>query len=250
MQLRQPFPLFLLAFIAACSAGSGRDLDANGRPIGEAPDPGDLPTLANIQARVFTPVCVQCHAGANAPLGLRLDEANAFNDLVNVPSQQVNSLLRVEPFNADRSYLVQKVEGTAAVGLQMPRNLPPIPSEDMQLIRDWISDGALETSAATATAASASSVSVGSGIVSIGFSQRLDAGSVHPGTVAITRADGVPVSAYNAALSAARPNVVEIRLGFTLDGATGYVIEVNTGDALQLLDETGRPVAPYTVELR
>lgn len=236
--------------MAACTAGSGRGLDANGRPIGEAPDPGDLPTLANVQARVFTPVCVQCHAGANAPVGLRLDEANAFNDLVNVPSQQVNNLLRVEPFNPDRSYLVQKVEGTAAVGLQMPRNLPPIPPDDMQLIRDWISDGALETSAATATAAAAMFVSIDGNVVSIAYNRRLDAGSVHPGSVTVTRADGVPIGAYDVALSATRPNVVEIRLGVPRDGTTDYTVAINVADTLQLLDASGRAVAPYTLELR
>lgn len=239
-----------MACLAACTAGSGRGLDANGRPIGEAPDPGDLPTLANVQARVFTPVCVQCHAGANAPQGLRLDEANAYNDLVNVPAQQVNGLLRVEPFNPDRSYLVQKVEGTAAVGLQMPRNLPPIPSDDMQLIRDWILDGALETPASAMMVASPSHVAVQDNLVLIGYDRRLDAGTVHPGTVSITTIDGVPVGDYTASLSATRPNVIEIRLAFARDGATDYRVTVSGDDDLRVLDEAGGPVAAYTLELR
>jgi hypothetical protein len=135
--------LLLMALITGCQPGSGRGLDANGRPIGEAPDPGDDPTLANIQAQIFTPICTACHIGAGAPQGLRLDEANAFNDLVNVSAQQVGGLLRVDPFNPEDSYLVQKIEGTASVGAQMPFGGPPLPHEDIALIRDWISDGAL-----------------------------------------------------------------------------------------------------------
>ena len=136
-------PIFLsVALIAACAPGSGDGLDASGRPIGEAPDPGDAPTLANIQARVFTPICIICHIGAGAPQGLRLDEASAFDNLVDQPAVEVG-LLRVEPFFPDRSYLVQKIEGTASVGAQMPFGGPRLPDEDIQLIRDWIAAGAL-----------------------------------------------------------------------------------------------------------
>ncbi len=134
--------LIIALFIVACSAGSGEGLDVSGRPIGETPPPGDEPTLANIQARIFTPICTQCHIGAAAPLGLRLDEANAFDNLVNVPSQEVG-LLRVEPFMPDASYLVRKVEGTQSVGAQMPFGLPPLSAEDQLLIRQWVANGAM-----------------------------------------------------------------------------------------------------------
>jgi len=53
--------------VAACSPGSGKGLDTSGRPIGDTPEPGDLPTIENIQARVFTPICVVCHIGAAGP---------------------------------------------------------------------------------------------------------------------------------------------------------------------------------------
>ena len=139
----RPAILLVLLLAAACSPGSGEGLDANGRPIGEGSIPGDEPTLANIQARVFTPVCTQCHIGAGAPQGLRLDAVNAFNDLVGIPSREVSGLFRVNPFNPDISYLVQKIEGTAAVGGQMPLGGPPLPDEDIALIRQWILNGAL-----------------------------------------------------------------------------------------------------------
>ena len=140
--MRPSFTLLSTLLIVACAPGSGDGLDANGRPIGETPDPGDAPTLANIQARIFTPICTQCHIGAAAPQGLRLDEANAFTNLVNFPSQEVG-LLRVEPFRPDDSYLVHKVEGTQAVGGQMPLGGPPLPIDDQMLIRQWIANGAM-----------------------------------------------------------------------------------------------------------
>jgi hypothetical protein len=121
--------------VAACTPGNGAGLDANGRPLGTTPDAGDLPTLANVQARVFTPVCVQCHVGAAAPQGLRLDENNSFTDTVGVPSREVPSLNRIEPFDPDSSYLFQKISGTAAVDRRMPLGLTPLPDEDIELIR-------------------------------------------------------------------------------------------------------------------
>lgn len=137
----------LAILISACSAGSGEGLDENGRPIGEPDDSdgGATPeaTFAQIQADVFDAVCVTCHAGAGAPLGLRLDAANSFGLVVGVPSTQVPNLLRVDPGDADNSYLLQKLEGTAAVGGRMPLGAPAIPTEDIALIRQWITDGAL-----------------------------------------------------------------------------------------------------------
>lgn len=134
-------PLCLL-FVAACAPGSGSGLDESGRPIDDTPPPNDA-TLANIQARIFTPICTVCHIGAAAPQGLRLDEVNAFNDLVNVPSRETG-LLRVNPFNPDLSYLVHKVEGTQSVGGQMPLGGPFLTDEQKGWIRQWIADGALE----------------------------------------------------------------------------------------------------------
>ncbi len=140
--LHRLITLIIALFIVACAPGSGDGLDASGRPIGEGPVPGDEPTLANIQARIFTPICTQCHIGAAAPQGLRLDAANAFDNLVNVRSQEVG-LLRVEPFRPDDSYLVRKVEGTQSSGAQMPFGLPPLSDEDQLLIRQWVDNGAM-----------------------------------------------------------------------------------------------------------
>lgn len=133
------FPLFV-----ACSAGSGEGLDENGRPLSEGG--GDSPlaaTFSSIQDNVFTPICTGCHAGASAPLGLRLDATNSYALLVGVPSVEVPELQRVAPNDPDNSYLIQKLEGTAAVGAQMPLGGPALPQSTIDFIRQWITDGAL-----------------------------------------------------------------------------------------------------------
>lgn len=129
------------ALLSAC-AGNGEGLDENGRPIGEASEPLTA-EFSSIQRNVFTPLCTSCHSGAQAPLGLRLDEGAAFAMLVGTPSVEVPSLNRVQPGNPDASYLIHKVEGTAAVGARMPLNAPPLPTETIAVIRQWISNGAM-----------------------------------------------------------------------------------------------------------
>jgi hypothetical protein len=130
-----------LAALAAGCAGSGEGLDQNGRPIGEDPG-GPASDFAEIQDTVFTPICTACHAGATAPLGLRLDAANSYALLVGVPSVQVPSLQRVNPGDVDASYLVRKIEGTASVGGRMPLGGPALSQDRIDLIKQWIAAGA------------------------------------------------------------------------------------------------------------
>jgi hypothetical protein len=130
----------VVSALSAC-AGNGDGLDENGRPLEE--DSGALqPTFQSIQDQVLTPVCTGCHAGAAAPLGLRLDEGASYALLVNASSVEVPALRRVQPGNPDASYLIQKLEGTAAVGSRMPLNGPALPQDTIAVIRQWITDGA------------------------------------------------------------------------------------------------------------
>ena len=126
--------------MSAC-AGNGQGLDENGRPIDEQPPPGD-DDFTVIQNTIFTPVCTVCHSGAQAPQGLRLDAGNSYAMLVDVPSVEVPTLRRVAPGDAGNSYLVQKIEGRAAVGDQMPLGGPSLDTEQIDLIRQWIAAGA------------------------------------------------------------------------------------------------------------
>lgn len=131
--------------LAGC-AGNGEGLDENGQPIDGGPAPL-APTFESIQQNVFTPICTECHAGAAAPLGLRLDAASSYAMLVNAPSAEVPGLLRVRPGDPGTSYLTQKLEGRAAVGARMPLNRPPLPPATINVIRQWIAEGAQRTAA-------------------------------------------------------------------------------------------------------
>jgi hypothetical protein len=151
VDLRTPCVLVLAAWLAAC-AGNGEGLDANGRPIGES-DPGDEPLTADfdsIQAHVFTPRCTSCHAGGAAPEGLRLDAGSSYDLLVGVPSVQQPSTLRVAPGDPDASHLIRKLEGTA--GTRMPLGGPYLDQATIDVIRQWITDGAQRSPAGVASA--------------------------------------------------------------------------------------------------
>jgi hypothetical protein len=143
--------LALLIF-AAC-AGNGEGLDANGRPLAPGGG-GSIPPLSadfdSIQANIFTPICSVCHAGASAPEGLHLDVGNSFNMLVGVPSTEVPSILRVKPGDPGNSYIIQKLEGHAAVGGQMPLGGPYLSTATIAFIRQWITDGAQPSASAAA----------------------------------------------------------------------------------------------------
>jgi hypothetical protein len=134
------------AALTGCTAGDGMGLDANGRPPGESgpvpPGSGGAVTFQQVQDTVLTPVCTACHAGSSAPLGLRLDAGNSYALLFNVASVEASSLKRVSPGDSSNSYLVQKIEGRAAVGARMPLGGAALPQSSIDLVKAWIDAGA------------------------------------------------------------------------------------------------------------
>ena len=143
----------LCAILIGACAGNGEGLDANGRPLTPGGDVS-LPLsddFESLQENIFTPICSVCHAGGSAPQGLRLDAANSYNLLVGVPSTEVPSILRVKPGDPDNSYIIQKLEGHAAVGAQMPFGCPSsqpcLSTSTIAFVREWITNGAPAASA-------------------------------------------------------------------------------------------------------
>jgi len=149
-RLRRHGAPLLCSALTAC-AGSGDGLDANGRPLDEGPGPGEPSVFSQIQDTIFTPICTQCHAGASAPLGLRLDAGNSYSQLVGVASVEEPALMRVRPGDAGNSYLVHKIEGRASSGGRMPLGGPPLSPAQIDLIRSWIAGGATRPSAVRET---------------------------------------------------------------------------------------------------
>jgi len=103
-------------------------------------------TLTQLQSEIFTPICSGCHSGPTGnmlPSGMNLSSAaDSFAALVGVPSLQVDSLNRVTAGDPDNSYLVQKLEGTAAVGGRMPLG-GALDQAMIDMVRQWIIDDAL-----------------------------------------------------------------------------------------------------------
>jgi hypothetical protein len=143
-----PQAALALLVLAGCG-GNGHGLDENGRPVGEGSDGPIVAEFQSIQDHVFTPICTRCHAGASAPEGMILEEGRAYDMIVNVPSGEVPTLMRVAPGDPDNSYLFHKISGTQEVGDRMPLGLPPLDAETIAAIRQWIEDGALPPSGIT-----------------------------------------------------------------------------------------------------
>jgi mono/diheme cytochrome c family protein len=119
---------------------------AGGNFVAEFEIGGVQPTLTSIQAEVFTPRCSGCHSGAgpNLPASMNLTSVDAsFTSLVAVASLQVPALQRVTAGNPNDSYLIRKLEGGPnIVGNQMPRVGPLLDQATIDVIRQWISNGA------------------------------------------------------------------------------------------------------------
>jgi len=238
---------FLLApavvLLAACTAGNGQGLDANGQPItGQPPAQSDF---QEIQDTVFTPICTQCHIGSGAPLGLRLDAANSYALLVNVNADEVATLKRVNPGNPDQSYMFQKISGTAAVGGRMPLGQAPLPQDRIDLIRRWIAEGA------PPAATSPNKLTVSSSIPGAGetapagldkltviFAGDVDASLVASGTLELRDGFDQPVAVAQASVPEGRPNVVELRLAHALP-AGSYQLTVHGQGPVALADTAG-----------
>jgi len=139
--------------LAACGAGTGEGLDQNGQPLGGGgggnlapPVQGLAPTLNSIQSNVFSVSCAVpgCHGSAGTQEGLRLDPGFSYGSLLNVSAPRDPNLIRVIPFDPDGSFLVQKLEGAPGLlGDRMPLGGPYLPQPTIEVIRQWIANGAL-----------------------------------------------------------------------------------------------------------
>jgi len=239
------FLLLQLALVlAGCSAGNGEGLDMNGQPIPIGPPV--VSDFQEIQDTVFTPICTQCHIGAGAPQGLRLDAANSYALLVNMPSGEVPSLLRVNPGNPNQSYLVQKISGTQSVGSRMPLGQAPLPQDRIDLIRQWIASGAPPAAVASNNLVVGSSIP-GSGEVApqgmskltVIFAGNVDASLAASGTFELRDGFDEPVALARVSVPAGRPNVVELSLERGLP-AGSYQLTVRGEGPVALADPAGR----------
>jgi len=123
-----------IGLLSGCGSGNG-PLNVGAGPL--------IAEFASIQGNIFDPYCTSCHVGATAPLGLRLDATNSYALLVGRASVQDPGRLRVAPGDPNASYLIHKLQGTAGTGGQMPLGAPPLSLAEIDVIRQWILNGAL-----------------------------------------------------------------------------------------------------------
>ena len=208
MRRRFSFSVIPAALSLAACSGSGVGLDTNGRPT-QTPDGPLIAEFSSIQTHVFTPICTQCHEGAAAPLGLRLDEASAYAALINAPSVEEPSLKRVDPGNPSGSYLLQKIAGLAAVGGRMPLGQPALPDDAIAAIRQWILEGAAPPVAAATSGAAAPRVaavapSTAASVLTAVFPQDGDVLSAPPAALLIAASDEIDTTTLGAGISLVR----------------------------------------------
>jgi hypothetical protein len=251
----------LCGWLCACS-GSGVGLDSNGQPLSSSSSGGPVPLAATfdaIQANVFTPICSVCHIGATAPEGLMLDAAHSYNLLVDHPSTEVPSILRVAPGDPTNSYIIQKLEGHAAVGGQMPLGETPLPAATIAFIAQWITDGAPQSSSASAAAMATSFrvasvapenddvLAVAPARIVIGFTRELDATRVDATAVRLERIDGtgeavstttvaiepsVPAANPSALMLAPRAPLAPGHYRIVLSGQPGTALAASDGELM------------------
>ena len=181
-----------------------------------APPSGGLnPVFSEIQSAVFTPNCASasCHSGGNPAADLNLDAVNSYADLVGIASSQQAGVLRVEAGDADNSYLIQKLEGTAATGNVMPPS-GGLPQSTVDIVRQWIADGATDDRVSVAAPiklrsmrpAPGSVLSAAPASIVAGFDRELNAATVDAYTVIVESVGGTATPA-NAAQPVARASV-------------------------------------------
>ena len=77
---------------------------------------------------------------------MNLSAGQAYANTVNVPSNELPSMDRIEPGDPNQSYLVNKIQGTqgdvGGSGQRMPLGGDPLSEADINTIRAWITAGA------------------------------------------------------------------------------------------------------------
>ena len=248
--------------LAGC-AGNGQGLNANGEPItpGSSPAAPLTADFQSIQDNVFTPICTRCHSGAAAPEGLQLDAGHSYALLVGVGSAEVPSLERVKAGDPDSSYLILKLEGASRiVGVRMPFGGPYLPQSTIDVIRQWITNGAQQgaSAAASAVAFALTATSPADGALVpqsprqfvVAFNREPDFSLLNDTTVMLERATPEGPVAQRVSLELARGNpaaVLLTPLAPLLPGA--YRLRVRGTGAAALADVDGRELgSDYAAE--
>ncbi|MBI4650020.1 hypothetical protein HY745_01760 [Candidatus Desantisbacteria bacterium] len=89
---------------------------------------------------IFNNNCIGCHSQGSLASFFRLTSEVSYSNLVNVQAEK-SSGIRVIPFNSSNSILILRISGNS-VGAQMPKGGSPLNSQNQNLIKKWIDEGA------------------------------------------------------------------------------------------------------------
>jgi len=97
--------------------------------------------LQNAVATILKANCsvAGCHKGAYPKKNMNLEPDKFLGSVLNVASQEIRSLKRVDTKNPEKSYLLMKIKGDKGIkGSRMPDDAPPLKKEEIKVIEDWI----------------------------------------------------------------------------------------------------------------
>ena len=134
--------LSVLLVVSACSSGSKTTMPATSSVTSSL-----VVSFSKDIQPIFNSNCVICHQGqVGAQASLTLEPKLSYSKLVDVPSTESATEMRVKAGAPDQSYLLAKLNGTQAQaggsGAQMPYGSPPIPQDQINLVQQWIAENA------------------------------------------------------------------------------------------------------------
>ena len=145
----RPWIAALCAGVAGMLAGCEND-DATLRVPSPLPPAPTLTLSPDVQP-IFNRNCTLsgCHSGGFPQARMSLEAEKIFDPVegaVGVQSLEAPGLKRIDPGSSVSSYLVAKLEGNQAsvggIGDRMPLGSPPLDPIEIQVIREWIDQGA------------------------------------------------------------------------------------------------------------
>jgi hypothetical protein len=107
-----------------------------------------VPTWYGVQANILQQYCTLCHSGATPPVGLSW-EVTQYDAIVTNKhmSTEIPTMQEVQPGNPDASYMIWKLRGQgpagqAIGGVRMPATGIPLDPALIDVVAQWIRDGA------------------------------------------------------------------------------------------------------------
>ena len=145
----------VLSLLSACGEGSPSaevcpegQMVCDGRCV-----PRVTPDVASIHREIILRGCAgsnSCHAGPSPKERLDLSTEESMAALVGAASLQRPDVNLIEPLHPELSYFIHKLvgenmseqSGTRGSSRQMPKGAPPLCPEKIEVIQQWILDGA------------------------------------------------------------------------------------------------------------